>query len=114
MAISAIAVRASRASSSPDIASSRDRLEGYTKQLHDDYGVEIVPDIDTLLQKVDVVLLDGNRLEVGDKVLIIAGSPPGVVGTTNTLRIHRMGEATGQLAEAGPCKHLVGRGSVPV
>ncbi|MCB1272986.1 MAG: pyruvate kinase [Leucobacter sp.] len=78
------------------------------------YEVPRVGSTDEMFAQVDVVLLDGNRLEVGDKVLIIAGSPPGVVGTTNTLRIHRMGEATGQLAEAGPRKHLVGRGSVPV
>ena len=43
---------------SPDIASSRDRLEGYTNQLKNEFGVEIVPDIATLLKKVDVVLLE--------------------------------------------------------
>lgn len=43
---------------SPDIQSSRERLEGFTKQLREDWGVEIVPDIDTLLKKVDVVLLE--------------------------------------------------------
>ena len=43
---------------SPDIASSRDRLESYTNQLKNEFGVEIVPDIATLLQKVDVVLLE--------------------------------------------------------
>ncbi len=43
---------------SPDIASSRDRLAGFTKQLREEWGVEIVPDIETLLAKVDVVLLE--------------------------------------------------------
>jgi hypothetical protein len=43
---------------SPDIASSRDRVEGFTKQLRDDFGVEIVDDIATLLTKVDAVLLE--------------------------------------------------------
>jgi predicted dehydrogenase len=43
---------------SPDIASSRDRVEGFTKQLHDEFGVEIVGSIDDLLGKVDVVLLE--------------------------------------------------------
>ncbi len=43
---------------SPDIPSSRDRVAGFTKELHDKYGVEIVDSIDELLKKVDVVLLE--------------------------------------------------------
>jgi len=43
---------------SPDIPSSRDRLEGYTQELKEKYGVEIVDSIDELLSKVDVVLLE--------------------------------------------------------
>ena len=58
------------------------------------------------------MLLDHDCMEIGDKLIFIAGSPPGVVGTTNTLRIHRIGESTGQLPEAGPRKHVIGRGKV--
>jgi len=43
---------------SQDIASSRDRLEGYTNQLRDEFGVEIVNDIPTLCSKVDAILLE--------------------------------------------------------
>jgi predicted dehydrogenase len=43
---------------SPDIPSSRDRLSGYTKDLREKYGVEIVDSIEDLLKKVDVVLLE--------------------------------------------------------
>lgn len=43
---------------SPDIASSRDRVQGYTKELRGKYGVEIVDSIDALLSKVDVVMLE--------------------------------------------------------
>jgi predicted dehydrogenase len=43
---------------SPDIPSSRDRIEGFTKTLRDDLGVEIVDSIPALLKKVDVVLLE--------------------------------------------------------
>ncbi len=43
---------------SPDIPSSRDRLAGFTRELHDKYGVEIVDSIEELLKKVDVVLLE--------------------------------------------------------
>lgn len=42
---------------SPDIPSSIDRVEGFTKALSD-MGVEIVDSIDELLEKVDVVLLE--------------------------------------------------------
>ncbi len=42
---------------SPDIPSSADRVEGYTKQLAGQ-GIEIVSSIDDLLSKVDVVLLE--------------------------------------------------------
>lgn len=40
-----------------DIPSSRDRVAGFTKQLSE-MGVEIVPSIPALLEKVDVVLLE--------------------------------------------------------
>jgi predicted dehydrogenase len=43
---------------SPDVPDSRDRVAGFTKQLRDKYGVEIVDSIDALLAKVDVVLLE--------------------------------------------------------
>jgi predicted dehydrogenase len=43
---------------SPDVPESRDRVEGFTRQLRDEFKVEIVDSIDVLLQKVDVVLLE--------------------------------------------------------
>ena len=43
---------------SPDIPSSRDRVQGYTKQLRDEFGVAIVDSIDALLERVDVVFLE--------------------------------------------------------
>jgi predicted dehydrogenase len=43
---------------SPDVPSSRDRVEGYTRQLRDEFHVEIVDSIEALLKKVDVVLLE--------------------------------------------------------
>src|SRR2546429_4835728 len=42
---------------SKDLPASWDRVEGYTKQLRDQFHVEIVDSIDELLKKVDVVLL---------------------------------------------------------
>ncbi|HXG11583.1 MAG TPA: Gfo/Idh/MocA family oxidoreductase [Gemmataceae bacterium] len=43
---------------SPDIPASANRIEGFTKTLREQFGVEIVNSIDELLQKVDVVLLE--------------------------------------------------------
>jgi len=43
---------------SQDIDSSRNRVEGYTEQLRDKYGLEIVDSIEELCGKVDGVLLE--------------------------------------------------------
>jgi predicted dehydrogenase len=43
---------------SPDVAASRDRIADFTRQLRDQFGVEIVDSIEALLAKVDVVLLE--------------------------------------------------------
>lgn len=43
---------------SPDLPASRDRVAGYTKQLREEFGVEIVDSIEALLPKVDVILLE--------------------------------------------------------
>ena len=46
------------AGGSPDIPSSADRVENFTNQLRDKFGVEIVDTIEELCQKVDGVLLE--------------------------------------------------------
>src|SRR3982750_931903 len=43
---------------SPDIESSASRVEGYTKQLEEKYGVKIVGTIEELCQQVDAILLE--------------------------------------------------------
>ena len=43
---------------SPDIPSSANRVAGYTKELREKYGVEIVDSIEELCRKVDGVLLE--------------------------------------------------------
>src|SRR5262249_52493194 len=43
---------------SPDVESSRTRVEGFTNTLREKYGVEIVDSIEALLPKVDAVLLE--------------------------------------------------------
>ncbi|MEZ3160203.1 pyruvate kinase [Microbacterium sp. BWT-B31] len=55
--------------------------------------VEHVPHTDRMFIQVDDYFLSNNLAEVGDKVVVISGSPPGIVGTTNDIRIHRIGDA---------------------
>ena len=61
-----------------------------------------VSSTDEMFRQVDEVLLGAGKVKIGDHVIVVLGTPPGITGTTNTIRIHRMGEATGQLPEAKP------------
>jgi predicted dehydrogenase len=63
---------------SPDLPASRDRVAGYTKQMREEFGVEIVGSIEELLAKVDVVLLesvDGRPHLEQVKPVLKAGKP---------------------------------------
>ncbi|MGH3356396.1 MAG: pyruvate kinase, partial [Nocardioidaceae bacterium] len=48
----------------------------------------------------DRQLLDIDRCAIGELVVIVAGSPPGIPGSTNALRIHRIGDAINEVAPA--------------
>ena len=61
---------------------------------------EPVQHTDEMVRQVDESLLKIGRVEEGDLVVIIAGSPPGIPGSTNALRIHRMGDAINEVAPA--------------
>jgi pyruvate kinase len=61
---------------------------------------ETVEHTDEMVRQVDEHLLRVGRVAEGDLVVIIAGSPPGIPGSTNALRIHRMGDAINELAPA--------------
>ncbi|MCW2782682.1 MAG: pyruvate kinase [Marmoricola sp.] len=69
------------------------------------WGVETfktstVEHTDQMVRQVDEQLLQIGRVKEGDLVVIIAGSPPGIPGSTNALRIHRMGDAINEVAPA--------------
>jgi pyruvate kinase len=61
---------------------------------------EFVEHTDEMVRQVDEALLRIGRVAEGDLVVIIAGSPPGIPGSTNALRIHRMGDAINEVAPA--------------
>jgi pyruvate kinase len=74
-------------------------------QLSVAWGVEtfLVPSVahtDDMVRLVDQALLDLARCEKGDYVVIVAGSPPGIPGSTNAMRVHRIGDAVGEVAAA--------------
>jgi hypothetical protein len=56
--ISGARVVAAYKGGSPDVESSHTRVDKYAEQIRTQYGVEIVPDIATLLTKVDAVLIE--------------------------------------------------------
>ncbi|MDP5182892.1 pyruvate kinase [Blastococcus sp. BMG 814] len=60
------------------------------------WGVEtfLVPAVehtDDMVEQVDFSLLSIGRLQVGDRVVVVAGSPPNTVGSTNLIRVHEVG-----------------------
>ncbi len=61
---------------------------------------EAVEHTDEMVRQVDEHLLRVGRVQEGDIVVIIAGAPPGIPGSTNALRIHRMGDAINEVAPA--------------
>lgn len=56
------------------------------------FVVERVTHTDQMVAQVDEALKSTGRAVNGDKVIIISGSPPGIPGTTNDIRVHRVGD----------------------
>jgi pyruvate kinase len=74
-------------------------------QLALSWGVEplIVSEVDhtdAMVKQVDHELIDSGRAKVGEKVMIVAGSPPGIPGSTNAMRVHVVGDAVAGKAPA--------------
>ncbi|MGC5565246.1 pyruvate kinase [Streptomyces sp. FR-108] len=66
-------------------------------QLNLTWGVETlfgphVDSTDAMVDQVDELLLKHGLCQKGDIVVITAGSPPGVSGSTNLVRVHHIGE----------------------
>ncbi|MDI2126250.1 pyruvate kinase [Yinghuangia seranimata] len=53
---------------------------------------ELCEHTDEMVRQVDASLLNIGRCKPGDVVIITAGSPPGVPGSTNMIRVHHIGE----------------------
>ncbi|MFB9411880.1 pyruvate kinase [Dactylosporangium matsuzakiense] len=55
------------------------------------FDVPYVEHTDEMFEQVDLALVGLPWLSPGDDVVIVAGSPPGTPGSTNTLRVHQLG-----------------------
>jgi pyruvate kinase len=62
--------------------------------------VDKVKHTDDMVKQVDELVLSSGKARVGDEVVIVAGSPPGIPGSTNALRVHRVGDAVNMAAPA--------------
>lgn len=74
-------------------------------QLALSWGVEpmVIPPAkhtDEMVKHIDATLLDTARASIGENIVIVAGSPPGIPGSTNAMRVHRIGDAVGGIAPA--------------
>jgi pyruvate kinase len=66
------------------------------RQLSVNYGVKplLAPDVsstDEMLNQMDKVLIEGGYLQKGELVVFVAGQPVGRPGTTNLMKLHRLG-----------------------
>jgi pyruvate kinase len=69
------------------------------------WGVEplitpMVSHTDEMVKQVDTFLLDSRRCTKGETVVIVAGAPPGIPGSTNAVRVHIIGDAVDGVAPA--------------
>jgi pyruvate kinase len=69
------------------------------------WGVEplltpMVKHTDEMVLQADKMLIEGKRAEIGELVVIVAGSPPGIPGSTNAMRVHKVGDAVNGVVAA--------------
>ena len=54
---------------------------------------ELVSTTDEMVRQADKIVLQHNLAEKGNLVVIVAGSPPGIPGSINAMRVHKVGDA---------------------
>ncbi len=67
-------------------------------QLALSWGVEpmitaLVSTTDEMVRQADRIIIDSKKAQKGDLVVIVAGSPPGIPGSINAMRVHKVGDA---------------------
>ena len=79
--------------------------DGTYNRLALSWGVEslvtpMVKHTDEMVLQADKMLIEGKRAEIGESVIIVAGSPPGIPGSTNAMRVHTVGDAVNGVVAA--------------
>ncbi len=69
------------------------------------WGIEplispMVKHTDDMVLQADRILIDSKRAAIGEQVMIIAGAPPGIPGSTNAMRVHTVGDAVNGVVPA--------------
>jgi pyruvate kinase len=70
--------------------------------------VDRVTHTDAMYHQVDERLIAAGLAEIGEKVVVISGSPPGLPGGTNDLRVHTIGDAMNAAAPAWESDEVAG------
>lgn len=88
---------------SPDVEESASRVDKYASELQSKYGVEIVPDIPTLLTKVDAVLIESvdGRPHLAQARPVIAAHKPLFIDKPLAATLEDAREIARLAAEAG-------------
>jgi pyruvate kinase len=79
--------------------------EGTYNRLALSWGIEpqispMVKHTDDMVLQADRILIDTKRAAIGEQVMIIAGAPPGIPGSTNAMRVHTVGDAVNGVVPA--------------
>jgi len=79
--------------------------EGTYNRLALSWGVEplvtpMVKHTDEMVLQADKMIIEGKRAKEGELVMIVAGSPPGIPGSTNAMRVHKVGDAVNGVVAA--------------
>jgi pyruvate kinase len=69
------------------------------------WGIEplispMVKHTDDMVLQADRILIDSKRAAIGEPVMIVAGAPPGIPGSTNAMRVHTVGDAVNGVVAA--------------
>jgi pyruvate kinase len=79
--------------------------EGTYNRLALSWGIEpmispMVKHTDDMVLQADRMLIETKRAAIGEQVMIIAGAPPGIPGSTNAMRVHTVGDAVNGVVPA--------------
>jgi pyruvate kinase len=74
-------------------------------QLALSWGIEpmitaLVSTTDEMVRQADRIIIESGKAQKGDLVVIVAGSPPGIPGSINAMRVHKVGDAVDGIVEA--------------